>query len=533
MLHPDLRRSDLAAVVDSSRSDGGDVQRSAAGNLHIALARSPVGIASTVIFLVLLAILSVRIAFGASTSATMFSFPFQFDESEGMIVAETMLLDQGVNIYERPTSTFFIAAPYPPLFYLLTWPVQRLAGDEPTFKGGRALSLAAMLLAAVSIFGITVRLSRDRLAGAVGTGVWLSLGLTNYWGSLVKPDMLAVALGLAGLWVLTVRGPDRPWLALVFFLAAFFTKQTAIAAGAAACLWLIYERPRKGLAFAAIYAGGALLPSLALDFATDGGYFYHLLTLHDLPWFAERFQQYIVYFLTTYGLFVVPAIVGLLWLGASSLAKRVSRREMGNIEKHGLLFAAYLIVSIFSAIGTGTLGGNHNHLLEWAASSSLGLGLLVAYLRSNQSVRLRVAASALGLLLLLQTPSLFETPGWLQRELSLLSTTKREGMQNIFQYVTNNGGTAYSDNVGLMLITGKKLWSTDPFTQTHATFYGRWDESDLVKAIERGEFAQIILRIDVFDPKDGAGDVSPGILQAVRNHYKLDKANVENIYVPR
>jgi hypothetical protein len=54
-----------------------------------------------------------------------------------------------------------------------------------------------------------------------------------------------------------------------------------------------------------------------------------------------------------------------------------------------------------------------------------------------------------------------------------------------------------------------------------------------VQAIEGGEFAQIILRIDVFDPKDGAGDVSPGILQAVRNHYKLDQRNVENIYVPR
>jgi hypothetical protein len=108
-----------------------------------------------------------------------------------------------------------------------------------------------------------------------------------------------------------------------------------------------------------------------------------------------------------------------------------------------------------------------------------------------------------------------------------------EGMTNVFQYVTNNGGPAYSDNVGLMLITRKKLWSTDPFTQTHATKYGRWDESKLVAAIRDRRFSQIILRIDVFKQDAGSGDVSPGVLRAVRDSYKLDQRNVENIYIPR
>jgi hypothetical protein len=105
-------------------------------------------------------------------------------------------------------------------------------------------------------------------------------------------------------------------------------------------------------------------------------------------------------------------------------------------------------------------------------------------------------------------------------------------MYDIFRYVTNNGGTAYSDNVGLLLTTGKRLWTTDPYTQTHATQYGRWDESKLVAEIERKGFAQVILRIDIFAPDSGAGDVSPGILQALRDNYKLDQRNVENIYVP-
>jgi hypothetical protein len=135
--------------------------------------------------------------------------------------------------------------------------------------------------------------------------------------------------------------------------------------------------------------------------------------------------------------------------------------------------------------------------------------------------------------LLAQVPGLFQTPRWLGLELRVPPESFTQGMTNVFQYVTNNGGTAYSDNVGLMLITRKKLWSTDPFTQTHATKYGRWDESKLVAAIRAKSFAQIILRIDVSGPDAGAGDVSPGVLHAVQDNYKLDQRNVENIYVPR
>jgi hypothetical protein len=108
-----------------------------------------------------------------------------------------------------------------------------------------------------------------------------------------------------------------------------------------------------------------------------------------------------------------------------------------------------------------------------------------------------------------------------------------EGMMNIFQYVTNNGGEAYSDNVGLMVSTHKRLWTTDPYTQTHATANKRWDQSKLLAAIRSRVFAQIILKIDIEQPQAGAGDVSPEILQAVRDNYKLDQRNVLNIYIPK
>jgi hypothetical protein len=128
---------------------------------------------------------------------------------------------------------------------------------------------------------------------------------------------------------------------------------------------------------------------------------------------------------------------------------------------------------------------------------------------------------------------LWTHPEWLKLEYNQLSASKVEGMRNVAQYVTNDSGQAYSDNVGLLLSAGKRLWTTDPYTQTHATLYNRWDESKLVEAVRRKEFSQIALRYDIDEQGESAGDLSPGMLQAVRDNYKLDQRNVMFVYVPK
>jgi hypothetical protein len=220
--------------------------------------------------------------------------------------------------------------------------------------------------------------------------------------------------------------------------------------------------------------------------------------------------------------------LGVIWLVARL------RGDAQLLPRDGaLLLFFYFGMSLVAASGAGTHGGNHNHFLEWAAACCLGLGVGIALVRRSSLWQVRAAGAVLGLLLFTQVFGLFETPHWIGRELRVPPAEYTEGMMNVFQYVTNNSGEAYSDNVSLLLSAGKRLWSTDPFTQTHATSYGRWDESKLVQAIRDRRFSQIIFRIDVFSEDAGAGDVSPGILQAVRDNYKLDQRNVENIYVPR
>jgi hypothetical protein len=199
----------------------------------------------------------------------------------------------------------------------------------------------------------------------------------------------------------------------------------------------------------------------------------------------------------------------------------------------GLLLAGYLALALAAASGAGTLGGNHNHFLEWAAAGCLGFGLAVHALRALPGWGGRLAAVAVLGFLAWQVNTLYRTPTWMGYELRAPRPSVAEGMSQITQYVTNDPGAAYSDNVGLLLNARKRLWTTDPFTQTHATAFGRWDESALVAAILRQEFSLIILREDLTDPAEGQGDVSPGIAAAVRAAYMIDQRNVEFIYKPK
>ncbi len=485
------------------------------------------------VLLLLLVGLVVKAIVGALTSVEIFAHPFQLDESEGMIVAETMLIDKGTAIYTVPGPDLFISAPYPPLYYLMAWPFQHLAGATPTFKAGRALSLIATIAAGVAIFSIVVALTRQRLGGAIAAAAWWSLGLVTFWGGLVKPDMTALAFGLIGLWWLVARPQAQMWWALPFFWAAFYSKQTAIAAVVAAVGWLLFTHLKKGLAFGAAYVAGIVIPTLLLNLTTSGGYFYHMFTIHDLPFSLDRALGFVGNFLGTYGLLLMPGILSIVMGAGLWLYARVHARPQLVGHNGLLLLFFYLGMSIFSASGTGTLGGNHNHLLEWAAASCLGLGLGVYLVWSSAQKLVRLGGALVCAAILVGVPLLFAVPGWLKLEFGMLSADKVQGMSNIVQYVTNNSGRAYSDNVGILLTAGKPLWTTDPYTQTHATFFKRWDQTKLVRAIEGKTFSQVILRIDISNPELGAGDVSPQILQAVRDNYKLDQRNVENIYVPK
>ena len=80
---------------------------------------------------------------------------------------------------------------------------------------------------------------------------------------------------------------------------------------------------------------------------------------------------------------------------------------------------------------------------------------------------------------------------------------QKQRLAEVAAFMNNDRGPLiYSDNVSLMLATSKSLFTTDPFTQTHATHYGRWDQSKLLALTRSGQFSLIVLRQPIEGDRD-------------------------------
>lgn len=474
-------------------------------------------------------------------SAAILTYPFQVDDSEGVVLSEAQLLARGTDPYQPVRTDFFTAAPYTPLYTLLNAAVFTVAPF--TFKFGRGVALLATLLTA----GLVGWLLRWRTGswpiGLWGTFLVLTLNLVSVWSTRARPDPLALlfnVMGLAAAWRAWPdgrhgsRGRRMPlsWhemrrVAFVAFLFAlgFFTKQTLLAAPIATGLYLLIIRPRLAFTYVAFYSALIVVPFLALDLLTGGGFYQHIIAFHS-SWSWSGFLALWLPFFARYW----PLIMVAATLIPLAILTATGRRESGLA-----LPALYLLFALASALGAGTHGGNHNHFVEGLFAATLASGLVAGQLlrRTRPSLVVLAPLVLLGLSLASMYEARLGDSSWLARDFRVPLVAEREGWAQLASYVTNDPGPIYSDNTGLLLVAGKAVEYSDPFTLTYAVATGQWDDSSLVRRIERGEFSLIALRYNVFAVDGAAGDLTPRMYAAIRSRYILVERNVLFVYRPR
>jgi hypothetical protein len=141
--------------------------------------------------------------------------PNELDYGEGIVWQQAVLIP-GPHMYATRTGLPFIVFHYPPIFYLLVWAIAPYMPD--LLSAGRLISAVA----AVSIVPLVAALvlasvrrskeahSYDYVAIAIVAGFMaLSLHAVRTWGLFMRVDMVAIALGLAG--VLVAARADGKW----------------------------------------------------------------------------------------------------------------------------------------------------------------------------------------------------------------------------------------------------------------------------------------------------------------------------------
>lgn len=510
-----------------------------------AATRLPAWLPTLVLALALLPLL-LKLPAAAEFSAAILTYPFQVDDSEGVVLSEAQWLARGVDPYQRARPDFFTAAPYTPIYMALNALAFTLGPF--TFKVGRGIAFLATLAVAAGI-GALVR----RRTGSLPLALWTSLAilttnLVSVWSVRARPDHLALAFNLAGVALLAWR-LDRPgattgngrlgiapgewrvlWLAAGLCALGCYTKQTLLAAPLAIGAYLLVTRWRLGLAFVVLYGALVLAPFVALDAATRGGFYQHIVAFHR-SWSWHDFWLLWEPFARRYW----PLLLAALGLPVAALfAAARSESALAYLRAdRDLLPAIYLGAALVFSLGAGTHGGNHNHFVETIVVAAWCAALLVGRWLAAPPWRLFALVAVVVLSIALGVEGRVAPVNALARDFRVPLPLEVEGWRNVAAFVTNDPGPVYSDNVGLLLVAGKEARYTDPFSLAFATRTGQWDDRALVARVERGEFSLIALRYDLFAAGGAPNDLTEGLYAAITARYRVIERNVMILYAPR
>jgi hypothetical protein len=408
-------------------------------------------------------------------------YPYSMDYGEAPLVDHAMQMVNGQNIYRPDLSTPpYTISNYPPLYIVLLAISVKLFGPSATFTVGRIISALCGWIAALSIGLIIHRLTRDRFATISGVAIFLAFPFVVYWSPLLRIDMLALALSLAGLCLLVSESlSTRDFIsASILIVAAIYTRQSyVLAAPFAGFVWLLFRDWRKALQLALVVGGLSLVLFLIFNVMTNGGFYYNIVTANVNQFKMTNLKD-------NWNNLRHAALIPLIF-GAVSLF------VYWRVNPLWKLAAPYLIGATLSAITIGKIGANVNYLLELCAALGLAGGAVIAWSRSHLSIY-----SLRGMILIMLTLGV----GWMLRYTLQNQTydlhehlAQQRDLSELASLVSQTDGKILADeHMDLITMQGRPL-TIQPFEVTQLAWAGKWDQTPLLNSIAKHEYTAIII----------------------------------------
>ena len=447
------------------------------------------------------------------------TFPYQLDYGEGPILQIARHVAQGGEMYPPIDEPPYLIASYVPLYYALSALGVKLTG--PSFLFGRLLSCVGALAIALFSGLIVWDRTKHRFAAFLAGGLILAMPHFMVWGTLMRVDVLALALSVAGFYFFT-RGGRSAGISL-FALAAFTRRTTVGAMGAA---FLEYAR-ESGLRRALRSFAGQILVVVVLFGAavilTRGG-LYHQLSLHTATsvgkaWTWEQLRSLLWVPGNPSPLKLWPAYFGVTLIAAAwSAFHRPSRPLLVYFLLAGLIF-----------LTGGRIGSAHNYLMEPTAIGAMMLGVMWGVVSRRPGLGqagLMILAGALAVQMVWTAQHLPQTLSILRPRVDPRSS------QRIVERIEETDGPALCEDTGLTLAAGEDP-PLMPFEFAMMARAGALDPEPIYRSVREGRYPLVVLRFNPLDPREielhKAGEDWKGgrwpeaIISGVQNHYRLDE----------
>ncbi|MCL4235657.1 MAG: glycosyltransferase family 39 protein, partial [Deltaproteobacteria bacterium] len=404
---------------------------------------------------------------------------------------------------------------YPPLYA----GILRFADSAAhPFVVGRLVSLVAVVAMAAMAAMLARRGANSRPAW-IAAAIFLIVPETARLGALVRVDALASALSLAALVVGSGGEATRRRIAHAALLgvAAWMTKQTAVAGPLALAIWLFTRDRRRALVFGAIYAAGLGVAIAACEWASGGVFLQNVLGYSGTPCAWGRLAYYAGTYLR------LDTAPHLLALAGFALAL-ASRTEDGRVAP----LAIYAAVTGASLVALGKEGSSHLYMFEFHAACAAGLATGLDHARSRLASRgATVVAAAFALVVMASIPSVSPT-----RNIPASDAADRM----LIEALRARPGPAILENSGYALVAGTGAPDlVNPYLAHKLFSRGFFDERPWLERVRDRRYALIVLESPPNAPSVVTRErFSDDFLREVAEHYApAGRAGAYVVCVPR
>jgi hypothetical protein len=428
---------------------------------------------------------------------------YALDPAEGLVAFGAKYITDFRISYHRIDQPPYLTYPYTPLYYLLVRAIQPLFGDL-LVTGRLTSTLAGVAIGFVLgalVFGIAPRrIPRPRrIVLAILAGL-LPFQLETYaWTAYMRVDILALLFTFSGLAAfLLSRGRLGPQLAaVVCFVAAFYTKQTSVAAAGACFLFQTIVDWRRATYLAGF--GVALLLAFGgvWTWLSHAGFLVNIVRYELNP-----YSLVVALYMTAKNVVGFGELLPVGLLAAALQAQRYTQRPIAKVRAAArtwrlrfalALCSLHLALSFVVSLTVGKSGASYNYFLEWNVSVCLLSALLaVWWFGVPQPPRTGAAGPALlaTVLLCLGIVAPLRLIGSLpfsaERRAELAE--RRQQLRSVVDQIRAAHGPVLTDDLTLLYLAGKDVY-VDPFDLT--MLVGTWDQRPVVEKIRNGEFALV------------------------------------------
>lgn len=409
------------------------------------------------------------------------AFPYDLNYGEGYVLNDAVRLSRGESLYVDLQQFPMVRSPYPPLFPLVWSFLQPLAG--PALWPGRLMSV-------LSLIGIGALVGWS--ASRVRLGVWPSVmaialvaasPFVYQWAGYARVDMLALLFAVGGVVAAQWIGGWRGVIAAAALCGlAIWTKQTTVTAAAAVGLAFALRSWRKSIVFALVIGVPSLVVGMALNAASSGEFFQHVLAGNaSNPVIPLRAAVYVMAFL----ILDLPVVVASLWWLRRGLTGKPSP------------IALYLPIALLAALSAGNGGSSVNYLIEPVLAVALALPFAWRALPQEAALAAPMLA-VVQLALLVHWPNSFGTNYLAESALGHTPTSVDAAIgAHLDSVIQAAPGEVIAEPAGFALRNGRPVY-VQPIDLRAEQLQGRWQSEPLTSALASGRFSEVITAYNLF-----------------------------------